>query len=175
MPKRKKNTPIDKFEESTAAKKGLFRWQMMTLLASVITFISLFGVWYTNNEKAFLQIENKKLAVETENLKEEIKVLQNAIVEKDNQAGDAAKPDETATENQPAETKPAGNQPAESQQAEISYEEYTIQPGDTLGGISVSLFGSESYISKITELNGLSAESILQVGQKIKIPKKTDA
>lgn len=151
------------------AKKDSFRWQMAALLASIITICSLFGIWYVNNQKAFLQIENKKLAVETEKLKEDIKVLQTAIVQNGEPAPDNnTKPAETKTEAQPAENPPGQSSPA-------GYEEYVVQPGDTLGGISVSLFGTELYVSQIAELNGINAESILQLNQKLKVPKKPDA
>jgi len=171
MSKHNENVSVNKYKDNNPAKKETFRWQMLTLLASIITISSLFGVWYANNEKAFLEIENKKLAVEAEGLKEEIKVLQNAIAQNENQAQDAnPKPDETNTANQPDEKPPTENPPAED-----NYEEYIVQPGDTLGGISVSLFGTESYISQIAELNGLNTESILQVGQKLKTPKKPGA
>lgn len=47
---------------------------------------------------------------------------------------------------------------------------YTIQTGDTLIGISISLYGSEAYVKEICELNGISDPDNIQIGQKILLP-----
>lgn len=157
------NVPINSLEESNATKKRKSRWQMLALSASMVAIISLFGIWYVNNEKAFLQIENIRLEVEAETLREEIKILQTTIAQNDNPVKDNnSKANDTQTESTQIE----------STQTEGDYVNYEVKPGDTLAGISISLYGTENYVSQIAELNGLNAESILQVGQKLKTPKK---
>lgn len=47
---------------------------------------------------------------------------------------------------------------------------YTIRTGDTLIGISISLYGSEAYVKEICELNGISDPDNIQIGQKILLP-----
>ncbi|MBR4083412.1 MAG: LysM peptidoglycan-binding domain-containing protein [Lachnospiraceae bacterium] len=47
---------------------------------------------------------------------------------------------------------------------------YIIRTGDTLIGISTSLYGSESYVKEICELNGISDPDNIQIGQKILLP-----
>ena len=155
--------PINELEESKATKKRNSHWKMMVFSAFMVTIISLFGIWYVNNERAFLQIENIRLEVETENLREEIKILQTTIAQNDNSVKDNnSEPNDTQTESTQTE----------SIETESGYVNYEVKPGDTLAGISISLFGTENYVSQIAELNGLNAESILQVGQKLKTPKK---
>ncbi|KJS71542.1 MAG: hypothetical protein JL56_14270 [Desulfotomaculum sp. BICA1-6] len=162
------NTPIKEFEAGiNATKNKKSPWKMVAICASMIAVVSLSGIWYVNNERAFLHIENIKLEVEAENLREEIHILQTAIVENNNSVKDNnSEPNDTQTENTQTETTQT-----ESSQTEDDYVNYEVKPGDTLTGISVSLYGTENYVSQIAELNGLNAESILQLGQKIKTPK----
>lgn len=47
---------------------------------------------------------------------------------------------------------------------------YIIRTGDTLIGISTSLYGSEAYVKEICELNGISNPDNIQIGQKILLP-----
>ena len=47
---------------------------------------------------------------------------------------------------------------------------YTVQPGDTLGAISLKFFKTTRYWKKIAEANGIANEKSLKVGQKIVIP-----
>lgn len=47
---------------------------------------------------------------------------------------------------------------------------YVIRTGDTLIGISISLYGSEDYVKEICELNGISDPDNIQIGQKILLP-----
>jgi len=153
MPDNNEKLSIDELEESNVAKKRKSHWQMLTLAASIIAIISLIGIWYVSNERAFLQIENNKLRVEAETLKEELSMLQTTP-QNDNPVNDNNSPQTEITQTGTDQTI------------------YVVKPGDTLAGISISLFGTESYVSQIAELNGINAESLLQVGQKLKTPKK---
>jgi nucleoid-associated protein YgaU len=47
---------------------------------------------------------------------------------------------------------------------------YIIRTGDTLIGISISLYGSEDYVKEICELNGISNPDNIKIGQKILLP-----
>ncbi len=47
---------------------------------------------------------------------------------------------------------------------------YIIRTGDTLIGISTSLYGSEAYVKEICELNGITDPDNIQIGQKILLP-----
>ncbi|MCL2337844.1 MAG: LysM peptidoglycan-binding domain-containing protein [Firmicutes bacterium] len=169
MPRRRADRIIDQPHEENPAKKEIFRWRMLTLLAVVIAVISLVGVWYANNEKAFLEIENKKLAVEAENLKGRITILQDTIEQNGNlPQGANPKP---STNPKPNTAGATTGKPQPKPSAGGGYDEYTVKAGDTLNGISVYLFGTASYASQIAELNGLTDKSILQLDQKLKVPK----
>ena len=51
------------------------------------------------------------------------------------------------------------------------YNEYTIQPGDSLSKISTMFYGSSAYVDDIVVYNdNLSDKNVISVGQKIKIP-----
>ncbi|MDZ7814714.1 MAG: LysM peptidoglycan-binding domain-containing protein [Planctomycetota bacterium] len=54
--------------------------------------------------------------------------------------------------------------------AEGGQKTYTVQPGDTLGAISLKFFKTTRYWKKIAQANGISNEKSLKVGQKIVIP-----
>lgn len=54
--------------------------------------------------------------------------------------------------------------------AEKVYNTYMIRSGDTLIGISMSLYGSEAYVNTICELNNISNPDNIQIGQKILLP-----
>lgn len=47
---------------------------------------------------------------------------------------------------------------------------YTVQAGDTPGGISTRFFGSSRHWKTILEANGLSSPRDLQIGRELKIP-----
>lgn len=55
-------------------------------------------------------------------------------------------------------------------QSETVRNVYIIRTGDTLIGISTSLYGSEAYVKDICELNGISNPDNIQIGQKILLP-----
>lgn len=55
-------------------------------------------------------------------------------------------------------------------QSQKVYNTYTIRSGDTLIGISMSLYGSEAYVKQICELNHISNADNIQIGQKILLP-----
>jgi len=51
--------------------------------------------------------------------------------------------------------------------------EYEVRSGDSLGKIARRFYGSSRKIEPIMEANGLTPESILHIGRKLKIPPKT--
>ena len=57
-----------------------------------------------------------------------------------------------------------------------AFQEYTVQPGDTLSGISKRFYGSVQYSDRIYEANKdrLKSPDDLGLGQKLRIPPKPD-
>lgn len=158
-----------------------FNWQSFSFVLLLLSIVLLFGIWYVNNEKAFLVVENNKLKMEIKTLEEEIEFLQGEVTTLSNQIRDAG--DENTVEETQPEPTPGDNAGASQETSgenstgdETNNENsvYEVKPGDTLTGISISLFGTESYASQIAELNGLTPESILQVGQTLKIPRRSE-
>lgn len=71
----------------------------------------------------------------------------------------------------PAPTQaPTPEPPIASVQSEKVQNTYIIRSGDTLIGISNSLYGSESYVKEICKLNNISNPDNIQIGQKILLP-----
>lgn len=52
------------------------------------------------------------------------------------------------------------------------YETYTAVKGDNVSFISRRLYGDESYVNKILELNNMQRSSILPIGKELKLIKK---
>lgn len=59
--------------------------------------------------------------------------------------------------------------------ASAGYSIYEIKRGDTLGRIARHYYGSSQKIQPILEANALTPRSVLQIGQKLKIPKQAEA
>jgi LysM repeat protein len=77
---------------------------------------------------------------------------------------------ETQTEEQPETQEEA---PTETQAEPSAVEEqktYIVQSGDTLTGISVKLYGSNSRVQEIAELNQLDNSDDIREGQKLLLP-----
>lgn len=47
---------------------------------------------------------------------------------------------------------------------------YTVEPGDSLAGISYKLYETYKYMDKIKELNGIEDEDMVYAGQKLIVP-----
>lgn len=75
------------------------------------------------------------------------------------EAGTEEVPDEEVQEEPPAE-----------EMAAPVCEEYTVQAGDTLAGISRQKYGDEQMVEKICELNGIADGDYIQVGEIILLP-----
>lgn len=73
------------------------------------------------------------------------------------------------TPKETAEEEPAEEPPAEEAAAAVS-EQYTVQAGDTLAGISRQKYGDEQMVEKICELNGIVNGDYIQVGETILLP-----
>ncbi len=77
----------------------------------------------------------------------------------------------------PAETGPAmdeATEPSQSQQPSTSAAsgtEYTVEKGDTLAEIAEKELGSQDKWQAIARANGLEDPDMLQVGQKLRIPR----
>ena len=77
--------------------------------------------------------------------------------------------DHPSGESQPSEESQA---PDAAQAAETgsTQQTYIIQPGDTLIGISTRIYGNDSYVNAICELNSIVNPDNIQTGQKIILP-----
>ncbi|MEM9064740.1 MAG: LysM peptidoglycan-binding domain-containing protein [Planctomycetota bacterium] len=67
-----------------------------------------------------------------------------------------------------------GTEPATPPLPEPEYIEYTVQQGDTLGGISFAFYGSSRHVLEILTANQdkLSSPNSIRVGQVIRIPSR---
>ncbi len=67
---------------------------------------------------------------------------------------------------------PADKQVAPAPVVEPQNKEYTVQPGDSLEGISIKFYGSfdESKIKALEEANNLANPNAIGIGQKLVIP-----
>ena len=61
-------------------------------------------------------------------------------------------------------------EPEQETSAEPTYEEYRIEAGDTLAGISRSIYGNDGMVEEICELNGIEDGDYIQVGEIILLP-----
>lgn len=77
---------------------------------------------------------------------------------------------EEVSAEQPKEEEPAEEEPAEEAATETVYEEYIVEPGDTLAKISRNLCGSEEMVDQICELNGIEDGDYIQAGEIILLP-----
>lgn len=98
---------------------------------------------------------------------------------------DAAHPDENSTnetteasdnsiaENSTEVTQGATTEPSEAikaQETAVQPMAYTIQKGDTLIGISLRNYGSNSRVSEICKMNGIKDPDDIKIGQEIFLP-----
>ena len=67
----------------------------------------------------------------------------------------------------PPETRTAGSASPVAPQKE---QRYHVRQGDTLGLIARRFYGSSSQFRRIMEANGLKPDSVLRIGQELKIP-----
>lgn len=80
-------------------------------------------------------------------------------------------PVEEIPQEQPEETEEPQEEPVEETSAEVPvYEEYTIEPGDTLAEICRNIYGSDEMVDEICALNGIENGDYIQVGEIILLP-----
>lgn len=79
----------------------------------------------------------------------------------------AAAPEETTPAAPPEETTPAAPPESTPVSAGVTY---VVQAGDSLYSISRRFYGTESMVSQIQELNGLSNADLIKEGQTLKLP-----
>ena len=61
-------------------------------------------------------------------------------------------------------------EPVQETSSEPTYEEYRIEAGDTLAGISRNIYGNDGMVEEICELNGIEDGDYIQVGEIILLP-----
>lgn len=84
-------------------------------------------------------------------------------------------PVEDQAEPARAQASPEAAQPGATEAApSASSRTYTVQSGDTLGGIAYKVYGSSgpAYVDKIQRANNLSSPDAIQIDQKLVIPPK---
>ena len=74
---------------------------------------------------------------------------------------------EPTVEPSPEPTAAPTEAPVQSEKVQNTY---MVRSGDTLIGISMSLYGSDAYVDEICELNNISDPDNVQIGQKILLP-----
>ncbi len=83
-------------------------------------------------------------------------------------------PEEEVTEH--PEAQPEDNEEPEAESAEEAaaevpvYQEYVVQPGDSLAKISRDFYGTDEWVKEICELNEISNGDYIQVGEIILLP-----
>ncbi|MCJ7856479.1 LysM peptidoglycan-binding domain-containing protein [Lachnospiraceae bacterium NSJ-143] len=159
-------------EKKAKLDKGIIAVCGVAVLIFVILFVRNLTI------SAKLEAANQKIAdyTELQEKNEELKLNIVALEEKLTSHGISL------TDDEPADTPDDGQTPengentqsgesGNSGQAEAGFDTYTVQAGDTLGGISDKVYGNFSGYKKILEANGLTENSSLQIGQVLKIPK----
>lgn len=148
------------YQEFNDSSKKQNVWKLISIITATLSILLLFGIWYTNNERIFLRIENNSLSQQVKNLKDENNALLTKLAQEKTNKQDDDKDDKTE------------KQPEKTQQAKEDYSLYEVKPGDSLAKISILMYGTEIYADDIAKVNGLKLESLLQLGQKLKIPEK---
>ncbi len=128
----------------------------------------------TSGEGVF--VEELPGNVEEQPKSEDVEEERIPITDQEN-TEEASKPEPPAEEaedvpGEPAEeAEAAPEEPSEEAAAEVPvYEEYTIEPGDTLAEISRNIYGSDNMVDEICELNGIENGDYIQVGEIILLP-----
>ncbi len=103
-------------------------------------------------------VEEEKFPIAEQESAEETGELETEIPEESQE-----EPEEIKEESQ--------EEPAEEAAAETPvYEEYTIEPGDTLAQICRNIYGSDEMVDEICELNEIENGDYIQVGETILLP-----
>lgn len=130
------------------------------------------GTEVAEEELAEQQVtENSSVNTSAQNADTQNAGTENANTQ-DTEAGNANMQN-TGTENTNTENADAENADAENVDAQNPVAEptsYTIRQGDTLIGISVRNYGSDSKVSEICSLNQITNPDDIKVGQKILLP-----
>ena len=82
---------------------------------------------------------------------------------------DAPTPSATVDPTEPAADDTSSPSPDDGG-GEAATEIYRVQPGDTLYGIAITLFGDRDRAQDIAQLNGIDNQTTLQVGQELRVP-----
>ena len=103
----------------------------------------------------------------TESSQEEVQAVGE---EQEDSSQEASSAEEPTGENETSQSSEIENEETEttSNNSEIQY--YEVQKGDSLVGISLKLYGTVDYVSKIMELNGIEDMDVIYYGQKLIVP-----
>ncbi|MFZ5596602.1 MAG: LysM peptidoglycan-binding domain-containing protein [Bacillota bacterium] len=137
--------------------KNVLLLLMCILFASAAVFF-----WNMKKEISSLKNEITQLNSENEVLKKQVdgyKTNQQTVIQSAGKGG-------TAVQSTPA------SQNASNQGNDIIY--HVVGAGDCFEVISNKYYGTEKYAPDLARLNGMTVNSIMRVGQKIKVPNKPD-
>jgi len=73
-------------------------------------------------------------------------------------------------EDKKEDTTETSKEDKETSKVDTPVRYYTVEPGDSLAGISYKLYETYKYMDKIKELNGIEDEDMVYAGQKLIVP-----
>ncbi|SFQ95817.1 LysM peptidoglycan-binding domain-containing protein [Desulfoscipio geothermicus] len=137
---------VKEIEESINKNKKLHWKAILYLSAGVVFIFLLLTAWNAHQETVILKTTVNSLKAENNVLKKENITLKEEL----------------------------RSYRTKKETSQNKYIYYEIKQNDTLGSISLHYYGTEIYAAKLAEMNGLTVNSTLRVGQVIKVPKKPD-
>lgn len=115
-------------------------------------------------EDEVAQLEARATELESTNTR-----LQAEVDRLTQELADAPTPSATVDPTEPAADDTSSPSPDDGG-GEAATEIYRVQPGDTLYGIAITLFGDRDRAQDIAQLNGIDNQTTLQVGQELRVP-----
>lgn len=115
---------------------------------------------------AILQ-ENENVQAKTPETPETAAAETEAVQESTQTASEEAAAESTSAQETQESTAQEASEPVVQQTTSVSY---TIQKGDTLIGISLRTYGTESRVQEICDLNNITDPDNIQIGQNILLP-----
>ena len=121
-----------------------------------------------SQELTEVKAKNEELKLENVSLKEELDKYKSGETPVQGEGEPA--PENVEGQTQTPATPSGTDNNAASGNAE--YDTYTVQDGDRIWNISEKVYGNGAYYQKILDANGLTENSVLKIGQQLKIPKQ---
>ena len=145
---------------------------LFSMIAAFGIFIVFLCVTLTLSSSLAKAKEELKKYAEVEQQNSDLKLTINQMEEELNQLKASGTPTDNENEAGDKETDQTSPTPETPQTENTDTSTYTVQSGDTFWSISAKVLGNGAKYQEILDLNGMTENSPLQVGQKIKVPKK---